>query len=513
MAQIRADEIASVLRSEIENYDSAVNVTETGSVISVGDGIARVYGLEKVMAGELIEFPHNVSGLALNLEEDQVGAVLLGEYQEIKEGDEVRRTGKLMSVPVGDALVGRVVNALGVPIDGKGPIATSETNPVESIAPGVIDRQPVKEPMQTGIKAIDSMIPIGRGQRELIIGDRQTGKTAVAIDTIINQKGGDVICIYVAIGQKRSTVAQVVKTLEENGAMDYTIVVAATASDPAPMQYIAPYSGCAMGEFFRDRGKHALLIYDDLSKHAAAYREISLLLRRPPGREAYPGDVFYLHSRLLERAAKLSKEKGGGSLTALPIIETQAGDISAYIPTNVISITDGQIFFIADLFNSNVRPAVDVGLSVSRVGGSAQIKAMRQVAGSLRLDLAQFRELAAFAQFGSDLDKSSQQQINRGRRLTEILKQPQYNPQPVEKQIVVIYAGTNGFLDDLPVEQCRKFEAELLKFVENSKPGLLQAIREKKAIDDDIKGQLKSVIDEVKERFVRDNKPAAAATA
>ena len=510
MAQIRADEIASVLRSEIENYDKAVNVTETGSVISVGDGIARVYGLEKVMAGELIEFPHNVSGIALNLEEDQVGAVLLGEYQEIKEGDEVRRTGKIMSVPVGDAMVGRVVNALGVPIDGKGPVATSDTSPVETIAPGVIDRQPVKEPMQTGIKAIDSMIPIGRGQRELIIGDRQTGKTAVALDTIINQKGGDVICIYVAIGQKRSTVAQVVKTLEEYGAMDYTIVVAATASDPAPMQYIAPYSGCAMGEFFRDRGKHALLIYDDLSKHAAAYREISLLLRRPPGREAYPGDVFYLHSRLLERAAKLSKQKGAGSLTALPIIETQAGDISAYIPTNVISITDGQIFLIADLFNSNVRPAVDVGLSVSRVGSAAQIKAMKQVAGSLRLDLAQFRELAAFAQFGSDLDKSSQQQINRGRRLTEILKQPQYTPLPVEKQVLILWAGTNGVLDDLPVEQCRQFEAELYKFIENSKPGLLQAIREKKAIDDDTKSQLKAVLAEVKERFVRDHKPAAA---
>jgi F-type H+-transporting ATPase subunit alpha len=451
-----------------------------------------------------------VSGIALNLEEDQVGAVLLGEYQEIKEGDEVRRTGKIMSVPVGDAMVGRVVNALGVPIDGKGPVATSDTSPVETIAPGVIDRQPVKEPMQTGIKAIDSMIPIGRGQRELIIGDRQTGKTAVALDTIINQKGGDVICIYVAIGQKRSTVAQVVKTLEEYGAMDYTIVVAATASDPAPMQYIAPYSGCAMGEFFRDRGKHALLIYDDLSKHAAAYREISLLLRRPPGREAYPGDVFYLHSRLLERAAKLSKEKGGGSLTALPIIETQAGDISAYIPTNVISITDGQIFLIADLFNSNVRPAVDVGLSVSRVGSAAQIKAMKQVAGSLRLDLAQFRELAAFAQFGSDLDKSSQQQINRGRRLTEILKQPQYTPLPVEKQVLILWAGTNGVLDDLPVEQCRQFEAELYKFIENSKPGLLQAIREKKAIDDDTKSQLKAALAEVKERFVRDHKPAAA---
>jgi F-type H+-transporting ATPase subunit alpha len=415
-----------------------------------------------------------------------------------------------MAVPVGDALVGRVVDALGRPIDGKGPIATTETRPVESIAPGVVDRQPVREPLQTGIKAIDSMIPIGRGQRELIIGDRQTGKTAVALDTIINQKGGDVICIYVAIGQKRSTVAQVVKTLEDYGAMDYTIVVAATASDPAPMQYIAPYAGCAMGEFFRDRGKHALLIYDDLSKHAAAYREISLLLRRPPGREAFPGDVFYLHSRLLERAAKLSAEKGGGSLTALPLIETQAGDISAYIPTNVISITDGQIFLITDLFNSNVRPAVDVGLSVSRVGGSAQIKAMRQVAGSLRLDLAQFRELAAFAQFGSELDKTSQQQINRGRRLTEILKQPQYSPLPVEKQILIIYAGTNGFLDELPVEQCREFESGLYQFVENSKPGILQSIREKKTLDDDLKTQIAGAIREYRDRFIGEHKQAAA---
>ncbi len=423
MAQIQADEIARVLRGEIEHYEKAVNVSETGSVISVGDGIARVYGLENVMAGEMVEFPHGVTGIALNLEEDQVGTVLLGEYQEIKEGDEVRRTGRIMSVPVGEAMIGRVVNALGQPIDGKGPIVTTQTRNIETIAPGVVDRSPVKEPLQTGIKAIDSMIPIGRGQRELIIGDRQTGKTAVAIDTIINQKGGDVVCIYVAIGQKRSTVAQVVKVLEDAGAMEFTIVVAATASDPAPMQYIGPYAGCCMGEYFRDIGKHALLIYDDLSKHAAAYREISLLLRRPPGREAYPGDVFYLHSRLLERAAKMSKAKGGGSLTALPIIETQAGDISAYIPTNVISITDGQIFLLADLFNSNIRPAIDVGLSVSRVGGSAQIKAMRQVAGSLRLDLAQYRDLAAFALFGSELDKSSQQQLTRGARLVEVLKQ------------------------------------------------------------------------------------------
>ena len=508
MAQIQADEIARLLRGEIEHYEKAVSVSETGSVISVGDGIARVYGLENVMSGEMVEFPHGVTGIALNLEEDQVGTVLLGEYQEIKEGDEVRRTGKIMSVPVGEALVGRVVNALGVPIDGKGPISTSETRPVEAIAPGVVDRRSVKEPLQTGVKAIDSMIPIGRGQRELIIGDRQTGKTAVALDTIINQKGGDVICIYVAIGQKRSTVAQVVKTLEDFGAMDYTIVVAATASDPAPMQYIAPYSGCAMGEFFRDSKRHALLVYDDLSKHAAAYREISLLLRRPPGREAYPGDVFYLHSRLLERAAKLNEEKGSGSLTALPIIETQAGDISAYIPTNVISITDGQIFLLADLFNSDVRPAIDVGLSVSRVGGSAQVKAMRQVAGSLRLDLAQYRELAAFALFGSELDKASQQQLGRGKRLVEVLKQPQYKPVPVEKQVVIIYAGTTGLLDDLAVEQIRPFEAELNRFMDTSQTALLQEIREKKALDDQLKTKLNTVIKEFKERFVSQHKEA-----
>jgi len=510
MAQIQADEIARVLRSEIEHYEKAVNVSETGSVISVGDGIARIYGLDRVMAGEMVEFPHGVTGIALNLEEDQVGTVLLGEYQEIKEGDEVRRTGKIMSVPVGEAMVGRVVNALGQPIDGKGPVVTTESRAIETIAPGVVDRRPVKEPLQTGIKAIDSMIPIGRGQRELIIGDRQTGKTAVAIDTIINQKGGDVICIYVAVGQKRSTVAQVVKTLEDNGAMDYSVVVAATASDPAPMQYIAPYAGCAIGEFFRDSSRHALLIYDDLSKHAAAYREISLLLRRPPGREAYPGDVFYLHSRLLERAAKLNAAKGGGSLTALPIIETQAGDISAYIPTNVISITDGQIFLLADLFNSNIRPAIDVGLSVSRVGGSAQIKAMRQVAGSLRLDLAQFRNLAAFALFGSELDKTSQAQLNRGNRLVEVLKQAQYSPLPVEKQVLIIYAGNNGVLDDLPVEQCRLFESELYRFVESAHPALLQNIREKKALDDALKADINSVLKEFKERFVAQHAPAAA---
>ena len=501
MAQIRADEIAQILRAEIENYEKAVNVSETGFVISVGDGIARIHGLETVMAGELIQFPHGVSGIALNLEEDQVGAVLMGEYYDIKEGDEVKRTGRIMSVPVGEALIGRVVDSLGVPIDGKGPIDTQQFNALERLAPGVVDRMPVKEPLQTGIKAIDGMIPIGRGQRELIIGDRQTGKTAIALDTIINQKGGDVICIYVAIGQKRSTVAQVVKTLEDAGAMDYTIVVAATASDPAPMQYIAPYSGCSMGEYFRDKGMHALCIYDDLSKHAAAYREISLLLRRPPGREAYPGDVFYLHSRLLERAAKLSKENGGGSLTALPFIETQASDVSAYIPTNVISITDGQIFLEADLFNSNQRPAVNVGISVSRVGGSAQIRAMRQVAGSLRLDLAQYRELAAFAQFGSELDKASTAQLNRGRRLVEILKQPQYQPLPVEKQVLIIFAGISGLLDELPVESLRNFEIELYRFVDNAHPGVLQTIREKKILDDDLKNQMKAVISEFSKRF------------
>ena len=508
MASLRADEITRVLRAEIENYEKAVNVSETGSVISVGDGIARIYGLENVMAGELIEFPHNVSGIALNLEEDQVGAVMLGDAAEVSEGDEVKRTGRIMSIPVGPEMVGRVVNALGAPIDGKGPILTTERNAIERIAPGVVDRQPVKEPMQTGIKAIDAMIPIGRGQRELIIGDRQTGKTTIALDTIINQKGGDVICIYVAIGQKRSTVAQVVKTLEDFGAMEYTVVVAATASDPAPMQYLAPYSGCAIGEYFRDRGQHALCIYDDLSKHAAAYREISLLLRRPPGREAYPGDVFYLHSRLLERAAKLNKENGGGSLTALPFIETQAGDVSAYIPTNVISITDGQIYLEADLFNSNIRPAINVGLSVSRVGGAAQVKAMRQVAGSLRLDLAQYRALAAFAQFGSDLDKASQDQLNRGQRLVEVLKQGQFSPLPVEKQVLIIYVGTNGLLDDIPTDRCRKFEEELSAFVENAHPGLLASIREKKALDDELKAGIASAVAEFKKRFNAQNAPA-----
>jgi F-type H+-transporting ATPase subunit alpha len=501
MAQIRADEISRVLLSQIENFDAVANVSETGYVISVGDGIARIYGLENVMAGELVEFGPKTVGIALNLQEDQVGVVLLGEFEDVKEGDQVRRTGRIISIPVGEAMVGRVVNALGQPIDGKGAIDTKDFNPLERLAPGVVDRQPVKQPVQTGIKAIDAMVPIGRGQRELIIGDRQTGKTTIALDTIINQKGGDLICIYVAIGQKRSTVAQVVKILEEHGAMDYTVVVAATASDPAPMQYIAPYAGCSIGEYFRDSKRHALCVYDDLSKHAAAYREISLLLRRPPGREAYPGDVFYLHSRLLERAAKLSDEKGGGSLTALPFIETQAGDVSAYIPTNVISITDGQIYLESDLFNANVRPAINVGLSVSRVGGSAQIKAMRAVAGTLRLDLAQYRGLAAFAQFGSDLDKASQAQLNRGKRLVEILKQGQYSPVPVEKQVMIIFAGTNGYLDDLRVEDVRRFESELYKFLDNNKSDLLKTIREKRELNEEIKKQVIDALNEFKQRF------------
>src|SRR5690349_14695302 len=460
---IKAEEISKIIREQIGSYAVDVDVAEVGSIISIGDGIARVHGVENAMAGEMLEFPHGVYGIALNLEEESVGAVLLGDYTGIKEGDTVKRTNRIISVPVGDEMLGRVVNALGQPIDGKGPIATKEFLPIERIAPGVVDRQSVKEPMQTGLKAIDGMVPIGRGQRELIIGDRQTGKTAVAIDTILNQKDTGVICIYNAIGQKQSTVAQVVRTLEEADAMRYTIVVAATASDPAPMLYISPYSATAMGEFFRDSGRHALLIYDDLSKHAQSYREISLLLRRPPGREAYPGDVFYLHSRLLERAAKLNDKMGGGSLTSLPIIETQAGDLSAYIPTNVISITDGQIFLEADLFNQGIRPAINVGNSVSRVGGSAQVKAMRQVAGSLRLDLAQYRELAAFAQFGSDLDASTQAQLNRGARLVEILKQLQYRPLPVEKQVLIIYAGTNGYIDQVPTGEVGAFETELYR--------------------------------------------------
>jgi len=509
MAQIRADEISRVLREEIENYEKVVNVSETGSVISVGDGIARLYGLENVMAGELIEFAGGVSGIALNLEEDQVGAVMLGDYTNIKEGDEVKRTGRIMSVPVGDALIGRVVNSLGVPIDDKGPIASDKFIALERLAPGVIERQPVREPMATGLKAIDSMIPIGRGQRELIIGDRQTGKTAVALDTIINSKGNDLVCIYNAIGQKRSSIAQVVKILEDAGAMEYTIVVAASASEPAPMQYISPYAACAMGEFFRDNGRHALCIYDDLSKHAASYREISLLLRRPPGREAYPGDVFYLHSRLLERAAKVSDKLGGGSLTALPIIETQAGDVSAYIPTNVISITDGQIYLETDLFNQGVRPAVNVGLSVSRVGGSAQIKAMRQVAGTLKLELAQYRELAAFAQFGSDLDKATQQQLSRGQRLVELLKQGQFSPLPFSKQILIIFAGTSGVLDDMPVDQVREFEKDLYKYVDATNPGLLNTIMEKKILDDNLKAEMSRVVKEAKQQFV-DSRQAAA---
>ncbi len=513
MAGIKADEITKIIREQIENYESKISVDEVGTVISLGDGIARLHGLDKVMAGELLEFPHDVAGIAMNLEEDQVGTVLLGEYTEIKEGDQVRRTGRIMSVPVGEAMVGRVVNALGQPIDDKGPIQTDKFIPVERLAPGVIDRQPVREPMATGLKAIDSMIPIGRGQRELIIGDRQTGKTALALDTIINNKGNDLICIYNAIGQKRSSIAQVVKILEDYGAMEYTIVVAASASEPAPMQYIAPYAACAIGEYFRDSKRHALCIYDDLSKHAASYREISLLLRRPPGREAYPGDVFYLHSRLLERAAKLSDKNGGGSLTALPVIETQAGDVSAYIPTNVISITDGQIYLETDLFNSGVRPAVNVGLSVSRVGGSAQIKAMRQVAGSLKLELAQFRELAAFAQFGSDLDKATQAQLSRGQRLVEILKQGQFQPLPFSKQILIIYAGTNGFLDDLKVDEVAQFEKGLYQYADTMGGAIQKGIMEKKILDDQLKADMKKLVTEFKERFVADRQAAVAAKA
>ena len=502
MANIKADEISKILREQIENYEQTVSVDEVGAIISVGDGIARVHGLEKVMAGEMLAFPHNVFGIALNLEEEEVGVVLLGETTELKEGDVVKRTNTIMSVPVGEALVGRVVNPLGQPVDGKGPIATKQRNALEKIAPGVLDRQPVREPLQTGIKAIDAMIPIGRGQRELIIGDRQTGKTAVILDTIINQKGGDVICIYCAIGQKRSTIAQVVKTLTDAGAMEYTIVVASSAAEPASLQYIAPYAACAMGEYFRDTKRHAITFYDDLSKHAQAYREISLLLRRPPGREAFPGDVFYLHSRLLERAAKLNDKLGGGSLTSLPVIETQAGDVSAYIPTNVISITDGQIYLEADLFNGGIRPAINVGISVSRVGGNAQIKAMRQVAGSLRLDMAQYRELAAFAQFGADqLDKVTQGQLARGQRLTEVLKQDQYVPLPIEKQVLILYAATSGSLDTVPVAEVRRFESEFLQFAETNYPSILKNIAAKKALDDAIKAEVKTALDAFKERF------------
>src|SRR5262247_287114 len=506
---IKAEEISKIIRDQIGSYAVDVDVAEVGTIISLGDGIARVHGIENAMAGEMLEFPHGVFGVALNLEEESVGAVLLGEFKEIKEGDTVKRTGRIISVPVGDALLGRVVNELGQPIDGKGPLTAKQYAPIERLAPGVVDRQSVKEPLQTGLKAIDAMVPIGRGQRELIIGDRQTGKTAVAIDAVLNQRDTGVVCIYNAIGQKQSTVAQVVRTLEEADAMKYSIVVAAAAADPAPLLYISPYSACAMGEYFRDGGRHALCIYDDLSKHAQAYREISLLLRRPPGREAYPGDVFYLHSRLLERAAKLNAANGGGSLTALPIIETQAGDLSAYIPTNVISITDGQIFLESDLFHQGVRPAINVGNSVSRVGGSAQIRAMRQVAGSLRLDLAQYRELAAFAQFGSDLDKATQAQLNRGRRLVEVLKQPQYQPLPVEKQVAIIYAATNGFLDPVPVEELRRYEEELYRYLETSAPGVLTGIAEKKILDDEVRKALEAAVKEFATDFAA-RKAAAA---
>lgn len=496
--QIKAEEISSIIQDKIKDFDRRVDVTETGYVIQVGDGIAKVYGLEGAMAGELLEFPGDVFGVALNLEEDSVGAVLMGSDTGIKEGDPVKRTGRIAEVPVGDALVGRVVDAIGQPIDGKGPIQSTETSLIEVRAPGVVERQSVSEPLQTGLKAIDAMIPIGRGQRELIIGDRQTGKTAIATDTIINQKGLNVYCIYVAVGQKRSTVARVVKTLEDHGAMAYTTVVSATASDAAPLQFFAPYAGVAMGEYFRDNGKHALIVYDDLSKHAVAYRQLSLLLRRPPGREAFPGDVFFLHSRLLERAAKLSDEKGAGSLTALPIIETQAGDVSAYIPTNVISITDGQIYLAGDLFYSGIRPAINVGLSVSRVGGAAQIKTMKQVAGTLRLDLAQYREMAAFAQFGSELDKATQAQLSRGARMVELLKQEQYKPMPVADQVLSIFAGVNGFVDDVPVNNVREFEEGLLAYVKDRHPQLRDDVVAKKKIDEEFGARLKQVMSDYK---------------
>ena len=499
--QIKAQEISEIIKKKISDFEKTVEVAEVGTVITVGDGIAKVFGLDNVMSGELLEFPGGLMGMALNLEEENVGVVLMGDDSKIREGDIVKRTKRIAEVPVGDAIVGRVVDGIGLPIDGKGPIASKEFRKIEVIAPGIVKRQSVRESLSTGIKAIDAMIPIGRGQRELIIGDRQTGKTAVAIDTIINQKGQNVTCIYVAIGQKRSTVAQVVKTLAEHGAMEYTIIVSATASDPAPLQFIAPYTGATIGEYFRDKGGHALIVYDDLSKQATAYRQLSLLLRRPPGREAYPGDVFYLHSRLLERAAKLSDKMGGGSLTALPIIETQAGDVSAYIPTNVISITDGQMFLEADLFYSGVRPAINVGISVSRVGGSAQIKAMKQVAGTLRLDLAQYRELAAFAQFGSDLDKATLAQLNRGQRMVELLKQDQYVPMLVEHQILVIFAGTNGYVDEVPVTAVKKFEQELLRFMASKHQAVLDDIKTKKQIDDDLKARIKSAIEEFKKSF------------
>jgi len=508
MAQIKAEEISQIIRQHLASYEAAIDVAEVGTVIEVGDGIARIYGLDKAMAMEMLEFPHGVMGMVLNLEEDNVGAVLLGEDTLIKEGDQVKRTGRIASVPVGEAVIGRVVNALGQPVDDKGPIEAKEFRSIERLAPGVVDRRPVKEPLQTGIKAIDAMIPIGRGQRELIIGDRQTGKTAIAVDTIINQKGKDVYCFYVACGQKLSTVAQVVKVLEEAGAMAYTTVVVASASEPAPLQYVAPYAGCTMAEYFRDSKRHTLCIYDDLTKHAAAYRQLSLLLRRPPGREAYPGDVFYLHSRLLERAAKLNDQLGGGSLTALPIIETQLGDVSAYIPTNVISITDGQIYLEGDLFYAGIRPAVNVGLSVSRVGGSAQIKAMKQVAGKLRLDLAQYREMAAFAQFGSELDKATMAQLNRGQRMVEVLKQGQYVPLPVERQILIIHAGTGGYLDDLPVEAIPAFEQGLYKFAESRYPAVFKELTEKKEITDSLRSQMDKCIEECKAEFAAAAKAA-----
>jgi len=500
--EIRAEEISSILKKQIKEYEKRLEISETGTILYVGDGIARIYGLEKAMAGELLEFPGEIFGMVLNLEEDNVGSAIFGEDWHIKEGDTVKRTGRIAAVPVGEAMLGRVVNALGQPIDGKGPIETKEFRPIEVKAPGIVYRQPVKEPLQTGIKAIDSMTPIGRGQRELIIGDRQTGKTSIALDTIINQRETDVVSIYVAIGQKRSTVARVVDPLNKFGAMEKSIVVAASAAEPAPLQYIAPYAGVTIGEYFRDNGKHALVIYDDLSKHAVAYRQLSLLLRRPPGREAYPGDVFYLHSRLLERAAKLSEDKGGGSLTALPIIETQAGDVSAYIPTNVISITDGQIFLESDLFYSGVRPAINVGLSVSRVGGKAQIKGMKQVAGSLRLDLAQYREMAAFAQFGSDLDKATQAQLARGSRLVEVLKQPQYQPLPVEKQVLIIYAATRGFVDEYPEGALRKYEQELYTFFESKYAHIMEEIKQKGNISADLERQVNKALGDFKEHFV-----------
>src|SRR5947207_3001399 len=495
---IKAGEISEIIKRQLAGYEPEVDLQEVGRVIEVGDGIARIYGLEKAMAGELLQFPGDVVGMVLNLEEDNVGAVLLGEDRAIKEGDTVKRTNRIAQVPVGEALVGRVVNALGQPVDGKGPIAAKEFRPIERYAPGVVDRRSVKESLQTGLKAIDAMIPIGRGQRELIIGDRGTGKTAIGVDTIINQKGQDVFCFYVAIGQKRSTVAQVVKVLQDAGAMAFTTVVVASASEPAPLQYIAPYCGVTMGEYFRDSKRHALCIYDDLSKHAAAYRQLSLLLRRPPGREAYPGDVFYLHSRLLERAAKLNDALGGGSLTALPIIETQLGDVSAYIPTNVISITDGQIYLESDLFYGGIRPAVNVGLSVSRVGGSAQIKAIKQVAGKVKLDLAQFRELAAFAQFGSDLDAATRARLDRGQRIVELFKQKQYNPIPVEEQVAVLWAMQNGYLDPVPVDRVKEYQLKLQDWLETRKEGLLRAIREKKELDQDLESQLKAALDEFK---------------